>query len=143
MKTMRVFMDNGVEKVISVPGVKATVIAVNVADGSKSAFVNPAKDFNYQDIEPLYSNGAVIGYGATGLETGTTVPNGTGGCINANGCSQIRGHISYLDTSLNVVWTKTFNDFTGGTGIYAGVTPLSEAVMITECWGLTVRFYPE
>ena len=136
MKTMRVFMDNGVEKVISVPGVKATVIAVNVADGSKSAFVNPAKNFNYQDIEPLYSNGAV----ATGLETGTVVSNGTGGCIKAEGCSQIRGHISYLDTSLNVVWTKTFNDFTGGTGIYAGVAPLSEVVMITECWGLTVWF---
>ena len=34
-------------------------------------------------------------------------------------------------------WQKTFNDWTGGTGAYAGLTPLSDAVLITECWGLT------
>ena len=138
MKTMRVYMDNGVEKVISAPGTGATVIAVNVADGSKSVYKNFGGNLNFQDIEPMFTGGAVTGFGVTGLQHGVTIPSGTGGCIAASGCSVIRGHVSQLSADLqSFTWTKLFNDFTGGTGAYAGLTPLSEAVVITECWGLT------
>ena len=34
-------------------------------------------------------------------------------------------------------WSKTFNDFPGGTGAYNNIAPLSHAVVLTECWGLT------
>ena len=66
------------------------------------------------------------GYGVTGLDLGSTVPNGTGGCTLAGGCNSIRGHISLLPADLSAItWTKIFNDWTGGTGAYAGLTPLS------------------
>ena len=61
---MRVFMDNGVEKVASTPGLKANVIVVNVADGTKSLFANfnpYVTNVNFQDIEPVVSGGAVTG----------------------------------------------------------------------------------
>ena len=52
---MRVFMDNGVEKVISTPGTAADVIIVNTADGSKAAYKNfSGFSGNFQDIELGY-----------------------------------------------------------------------------------------
>ena len=61
-----------------------------------------------------------------GLDLGSTVPQGTGGCTLAAGCNSIRGHISLLAADLSAIsWTKIFNDFTGGTEGYAGLTPLS------------------
>jgi len=138
-KTIRVFMDNGVEKVVSAPGIKASVIVVNVADGSKAAFKSFATyNGSYQDIEPVIAGGAATGYAVTGLDSQTTVPNGQQGCISASGCATIRGHMTLLSADLQTTtWQKTFNDWTGGTGAYAGLTPLSDAVLITECWGLT------
>merc|ERR1712050_365811 len=118
-------MDNGVEKVVSAPGTAATVISVNVADGSKSAYKFFGGNFNFQDIEPKFTGGAVTGFGVTGLQTGVTIPSGTGGCISASGCGVIRGHVSELSADLqSISWSKTFNDFTGGTGAYAGLTSL-------------------
>lgn len=140
MKTMRVFMDDGVEKVVSSPGTKNDVIIVNAADGTKSAF----KEFDaewpkssFQDIVPVMKkNGKLLGFGVTGLDGTYTVPKGTGGCTKNAGCDSIFGHTALLSKDLTVTWKKTFNDFTGGTGAYANVTPLSDAVIITECWGL-------
>lgn len=139
MKTIRVVMDNGVEKVVSAPGNKAHVIVVNAADGTKSAYkAFSSFQGSFQDIEPLMSGGAIVGYGVTGLESSTTVPTGTGGCTKVEGCSTIFGHLALISTDLSTItWKKTFNDWSGGTGAYAGLTPLSDAVLITECWGLT------
>ena len=54
-KTMRVFMDNGVEKVISSPGTAADVIIVNTADGTKAAYKNfSGFSGNFQDVELGY-----------------------------------------------------------------------------------------
>ena len=94
---MRVFMDNGVEKVISSPGTAADVIIVNTDDGTKVDYKN-FSDFsgNFQDIEPLMVNGAVTGYGVTGLHFGYTVPKGEGGCISNSGCGSIFGHTSLI-----------------------------------------------
>jgi len=139
MKTMRVFMDNGVEKVISSPGTGADIIIVNAADGTKSAYKNfSGFTGNFQDVEPLIVNGAVTGYGVTGLDTGYTVPKGEGGCIKNGGCGSIFGHTSLIKPDLSgFQWSKTFNDFPGGTGAYNNIAPLSHAVVLTECWGLT------
>ena len=90
-------MDNGVEKVVSSPGTAADVIIVNAADGTKAAYKN-FSDFsgNFQDIEPLIANGAVTGYGVTGLHFGYTVPKGEGGCMSNSGCGSIFGHTSLI-----------------------------------------------
>ena len=109
-------MDNGVEKVISSPGTSADVIIVNAADGTKAAYKNfSGFTGNFQDIEPLIVNGAVTGYGVTGLDTGYTVPKGEGGCISNSGCGSIFGHTSLIKPDLSSFqWSKTFNDFPGG-----------------------------
>ena len=67
------------------------------------------------------------------------VANGVEGCINASGCGSIKGHISYLSADLQTSnWTTKFNDFPGGTAEYSSATTgLSQAVVITECWGMT------
>ena len=140
MKTLRVFMDNGVEKVASAPGVGADVIVVNAADGTKSAYGNFDSVFqgNFQDVEPLIVGGKVTGYGVTGLNHSNTLPKGQGGCVANGGCETIYGHTTFLKPDLSgIQWSKTYNDFTGGTGAYAGLTSLSPGVVITECWGLT------
>merc|ERR1712147_531588 len=136
---MKVFVDNGTEKVASAAGIGAAVIVVNVADGTKSVFVNNnATPRSYQDVVPAISNGALVGFGVTGLDHQDKVPNGSEGCINSDGCGTIKGHISFLAADLQTQqWTTKFNDFPGGTGTYASATSsLSQAVIITECWGL-------
>jgi len=66
------------------------------------------------------------------------VPKGEGGCTLNAGCGTIFGHTSMIKSDLSGFdWSRTFNDFTGGKGEYAGLTPFSHAVVLTECWGLT------
>jgi len=141
MKTMRVYMDNGVEKVVSAPGTANDVIIVNVSDGSKSAyhsFGDSWQHANFQDIEPVIQNGQVTGFGVTGLDSTYVVPQGTGGCTKSSGCGTIFGHTSMLSADASKVeWKKTFNNFKGGEVEYAGLEPFSDAVVLTECWGLT------
>jgi len=138
MKTMRVFMDNGVEKVVSSPGTGAAVIVVNAVDGTKSAFKKFNFSGSFQDVEPITEAGKVTGYAVTGLDSSVTVPKGTGGCIKNDGCGTIYGHVSLIKPDLSgMKWSTNFNDFSGGTDNYENLTPLSNAVVITECWGLT------
>ena len=143
-KNIRVYSDNGVEKVVTVPGVSAQVLVVNIADGSQAAFVDLKRTgtasgagFNFQDIEPIMANGVVTGFAVTGLDN-AMYGLGQENCIKADGCSTIRGHISHISADLaTVTWNTPFNNFPGGTGTYAGLTKASELVVITECWGLT------
>lgn len=140
-KGIRVFMDNGVEKVAGAIGVSAAIVVLNVADGTQAAFrdfdlVDPL-GYSFQDVEPVFSNGAVIGYGVTGLDS-DNAPINTNSCIAADGCGIIRGHLSYVSADLQTqIFNTQFNDFTGGTEEYAGLTPLADTVVLTECWGLT------
>jgi hypothetical protein len=140
-KNIRVFTDNGVEKVVTVPGVSAQILVVNTADGSQAAFADLKRsgpEFNFQDIEPIVDNaGALQGYAVTGLDN-AMYAMGQENCIKAEGCSTIRGHMSRVAADLSsVTWNTPFNNFPGGTGPYAGITKASEIVVITECWGLT------
>merc|ERR1712123_11618 len=80
----------------------------------------------------------VTGFGVTGLDSTYVVPQGTGGCTKSSGCGTIFGHTSMLSADASKVeWKKTFNNFKGGKVEYAGLEPFSDAVVLTECWGLT------
>ena len=140
-KGIRVYMDNGVEKVVGAIGTSAALLILNASDGTEAAFrdfdtVDPS-GYSFMDVEPTFKDGALSGFGVTGLDSDTAT-NGTMSCVAAEGCGIIRGHLSLISADLQTqVFNKEFNDFTGGTGSYASLTPLAETVVITECWGLT------
>lgn len=138
VKGMRVFMDGGVEKVVGAVGDSAALLVVNIADGSQALYKEfVADNYSFMDVEPVFENGQVTGYGVTGLES-STAAKGTQSCIANDGCGIIKGHLSMVKADFTgSMFNTEFNDFTGGTGSYAGLTPLSDAIVLTECWGLT------
>ena len=141
VKGIRVYMDNGVEKVVGAVGTSAALLILNVADGSQAAFKDfdsmDAAGYSFMDVEPTFKDGALSGFGVTGLDSDTAAQN-TMSCVAAEGCGIIRGHLSLVSADLSTqIFNAEFNDFTGGVGAYAGLTPLAQTVVITECWGLT------
>ena len=52
-------------------------------------------------------------------------------------CATIEGHISKWKPDLSgMEWQTSFNDFTGGVGVYDGLTYFGKTMVLTECWGL-------
>lgn len=138
-KVMRIYMDNGVEKVVTVPGTAAQIIIVNAADGTQDSFKDNTVEVNgknYQDIQPKMAGGAVTGFAVSGLDFGTT-PKNTESCTANAGCGMIRGHITTIKSDLTEEFNVNYNDSPGGTAEYTGLAPLSGAVVLTECFSLT------
>ena len=101
------------------------------------------------DIEVAFEGDTVTGFVTTGLDfSPIACPDG------GSDCKRVGGHISKFSPDLETtLWNTRFNNFAGGVGSYASVTgrakfsdeffkfdsdtDLGEALILTECWGLT------
>ena len=140
MKSIRVYTDNGVEKVVGVPGKRTAIAIAKESDGASLQFAdidNAAANGvgTANDIEVVKEGDRVLGFVTTGLDfSAIDCPDG------GENCSRIGGAISKFTADLNSepIWNTRFNNFAGGVDAYASVTDedLGEALILTECWGL-------
>lgn len=138
VKTMKLYNDNGVNKIAATVGAAPNVVILNADTGALEQYKNIQwNNLDIQDVRPLMQDGAVTGFGITGLQR-NTIPKGVDECISNSGCQVTMGHTSMLTANLEPVWNYPFNDFTGGTGDYLGLTSGNGQMVLTECWGLEV-----
>ena len=73
----------------------------------------------------------------SGLDFNQIYQDGTDGCP-ATGCAAIQGRFTKYNAALTQkVWERRFNNMPGGKYQFAGLTAGSEAVIYTECFGIT------
>ena len=139
-KSVRVYNEAGIEKVVGVPGVRTSIVVLNAGSGSMlQQKVLDDAEFDgigtSNDIEVAFDGNTVTGFVTTGLDfSQINCPDG------GAECTRVGGHITKISADLeSVVWNTRFNNFAGGVGKFASVTDsdLGEAVVLTECWGLT------
>ena len=122
-KALRVYKDNGVEKIAAVPGTRSTIVVVDGSNGNQLQFKNiDDQEFGgigtSNDIEVAFDGGIVTGFVTTGLDF-SQMPCPDGG----SECTRVGGHISKFSPDLQTtLWNTRFNNFDGGVGKYASVT---------------------
>ena len=85
-------------------------------------------------------NGKVQGFVTVGLEHTKIHQDGTDGCP-AKGCTKINGRFTKYSADLSEkVWETKFGNFPGGQYQYEGLSTAPEALVYTECFGLTKVF---
>ena len=93
------------------------------------------------DVEVQYNqNGEVEGFVTTGHYYTQVHQDGTDGCP-AEGCTKIEGCFTMYSADLSeIVWQTRYGNFPGGQYQYEGLSPGPEALIYTECFGMTKMF---
>merc|ERR1712037_110016 len=150
VKNMRVFTDNGVEKVVGLPTSRSIFIVLRADNGNELIYSGNAissgfiGDGTANDVEVEFNDAGtrVTGYVTTGLRvTKIQNDNGVSCAAQEDGCSVIKGVFTKYNAALtSMVWRQAFNtgEWPGGAAQFSSVsaTPY-ESLVYTECWGLT------
>ena len=142
MNTMRVFRENGVEKIATTLRFpKSAVLTLKTSDGTEDRFQQSNSNDKNQDIEVEVDSvtGNVTSFVVAGLTKGvdTTSVTPTTQCSNSNPCSTWEGYILKLSPDLkNEVWRQQFLSFPGGVGKYSNLPIYGGSVVYTECFSI-------
>ena len=104
----------------------------------KSKIMKTGGDGTASDIEvEINAAGQVASFVTTGLDFNQIYQDGTDGCPS-KGCASIKGRFTKYSSDLSKKeWETPFNNFPGGKYQFAGLTEASEAIIYTECFGIT------
>ncbi|CBY23664.1 unnamed protein product [Oikopleura dioica] len=150
VKNMRVFNDNGVEKVVGLPTSRSIFIVLRTNNGNELIYSGNAinngfiGDGTANDVEVQFNDAgtSVTGFVTTGLRvTKIQNDNGVSCAAQEDGCSVIKGVFTKYNAGLTkMIWRQAFNTgvWPGGAAQFSSVsaTPY-ESLVYTECWGLT------
>ncbi|CAG5109849.1 Oidioi.mRNA.OKI2018_I69.chr2.g4330.t1.cds [Oikopleura dioica] len=147
VKNMRVFSDNGVEKVVGLPTSRSILVVLDAVSGSELAYSGDGINSGFigdgtaNDIEvEKNSSGAVTGFVTTGLRS-VPVQTDNGVSCSGDGCSVITGTFTKYKADLSASEWKVdlqTGEWPGGANQFATVaaTPY-KSLVYTECWGMT------